>query len=667
MRRINLSFLMAMVAMAAMADDTVMSPDGRLSVNVSNNNGVPIYSVTYDGKTVLTESRLGLVANYSDFSKNLKLKDVKRKERVVKDYYMANTKQTQFHYVSNKMNLTYENKDGNCMTVAFSVADNSVAFRYELQKPSNNKGTPLSAVILNETTSFRFPETASTFLTQQSNPMGGFARTKPSYEEVYEADVPVLERKSHSKQGFTFPGLFRIPDGDTNYWALVSETGVTSNYCGCRLSDYNKETGYTVLFPQQGENNGIGSITPAVPVPSATPWRTITVGSSLKPIVETTVQFDVVDPLYNTVYDYKPGRYTWSWILWGDRSMNWDDQVKFIDLASAMGYEYILVDALWDTRIGYEGVEKLAKYAKGKNVELLLWYNSNGAENDAPQGPRQVMNNSIARKRDMKWMQKIGVKGIKVDFFGGDKQQTMQLYEDILSDANEYGIQVIFHGCTLPRAWERLYPNFVASEAALASENMNFGNGAARREGFDMTLHPFCRNAVASFDWGGVFMNKRFSKDNKSRHPRYTSDIFELATAITNQTNVNCVVIMPNNLEDMPRHILDFARNIPTTWQETQYIDGYPAKYCVIARKHKGTWYVGGLNGTDKPMTLTVSLPMLAGKTVKYYTDKTRRIIKDGDKENVSSYDSEVTYLKIDKNGKAKITMQPLGGIIIVE
>lgn len=185
----------------------------------------------------------------------------------------------------------------------------------------------------------------------------------------------------------------------------------------------------------------------------------------------------------------------------------------------------------------------------------------------------------------MKWMQKIGVKGIKVDFFGGDKQQTMQLYEEILSDANEYGLQVIFHGCTLPRGWERLYPNFVASEAALASENMNFTNRFSRSEGFDMTLHPFCRNAVASFDWGGVFMNKRFSKNNKSRHPRYTSDIFELATAITNQTNVNCVAIMPNNLEDMPQHVLDFARNIPTTWQETQFIDGYPTKYCIIARQ----------------------------------------------------------------------------------
>lgn len=159
---------MFVIAVTVMADDTVVSPDGRLNVCVNNKNGMPVYSVSYDGKFVLTESRLGLVANYADFSKNLKLKDVQREDNVVKDYYMINTKQNKFHYVSNKMDLIFENKDGHCMTVAFCVANNSVAFRYELQKPNNEKGIPLSAVILKETTSFRLAEAATSFLCQQS-------------------------------------------------------------------------------------------------------------------------------------------------------------------------------------------------------------------------------------------------------------------------------------------------------------------------------------------------------------------------------------------------------------------------------------------------------------------------------------------------------------------
>ena len=153
-------------------------------------------------------------------------------------------------------------------------------------------------------------------------------------------------------------------------------------------------------------------------------------------------------------------------------------------------------------------------------------------------------------------------------------------------------------------------------------------------------------------------MNKRFSRDNNSRHPRYTSDIFELATAITNQTSVNCVAIMPNNLTEIPQFELDFARNIPTTWEETRFVDGYPGKYCVIARRHGSTWYVGGLNGTDQVMTLTLDLPMLTGQTVKYYTDNKK-------KTDETYFSSILKSLKVDEDGKAKVVIQPMGGIIL--
>jgi hypothetical protein len=264
-----------------------------------------------------------------------------------------------------------------------------------------------------------------------------------------------------------------------------------------------------------------------------------------------------------------------------------------------------------------------------------------------------------------------------VDFFGGDKQETMRLYEDILSDANDYGIQCIFHGCTMPRGWERMYPNYVASEAALASENVFFTDYHARKEGFEMAMHPFSRNAVGSFDWGGMMMNRYMSRDNKSRHKRFTGDIFELATAITNQTSVNCVAMYPNNLQDLQQFELDFLRQVPTTWQETRYIDGYPTRYAVIARKAtNGKWYVGGINGTDQPMTLTLSLPMLAGKTVTYYVDEAdkkalkaqQKALKKDPKAKAPYWPTPVKKtLKVDQNGKARVTLQPMGGLVIVE
>ena len=320
-----------------------------------------------------------------------------------------------------------------------------------------------------------------------------------------------------------------------------------------------------------------------------------------------------------------------------------------------MGFEYCLVDNWWDTQIGRDRIEELSKYAQSKGVHLLLWYNSNGFWNDAPQTPRNCMNTAIAREREMKWLQSIGVKGIKVDLFGGDKQETMRLYEDILSDANRYGLQVVFHGCTIPRGWERMYPNFVASEAVLASENLFFGEGATFKQPFDLTLHPFCRNATASMDWGGIIMNKWMSRDNKSRHTRKTTDIFEMASGLIMQTSVQCVAMQPNNLQELPQFEMDFLKTLPTTWEETRYIDGYPGRYVILARKAtNGKWYVAGLSAEKEPLTLTLDLPMFSvGETLNCYID---------DKK---SGEPTLTTLKIDKKGKAKVILQPNGGLIL--
>jgi hypothetical protein len=423
------------------------------------------------------------------------------------------------------------------------------------------------------------------------------------------------------------------------------------------LSDYEAVNGYTIAFPNIGELNGLGSHCAGIPLPGSTPWRTITLGTTLKPIVETTIPYDVVDPLYEPSQDYKPGRYTWSWLLWGDESVNYEDQVKMIDLSAAMGYEYVLVDNWWDKQIGRDRIVELNRYANSKGVKLLLWYNSNGYANDAPQTPKHCMNTALARNREMAWLQKLGIAGIKVDFLGSDKQESLKLYEDILADANRYGLQVVFHGCTIPRGWERMYPNYVASEACLASENINFSEYHAKQEGFELTMHPFARNVIGSFDWGGIIMNRQISRDNKSRHRRYTTDIFEMATGIVLQTSVNCVAMYPNNLQDVPQFELDFLKQLPTTWDEIRFLDGYPTKYVVLARRTGNKWYVAGLNGTQQAKTLQLSLPMFAGQTVQCYIDQ------PGKKGMPST--PVLRSLKVDKKGVAKVTIQPMGGLIV--
>ena len=661
---IGIAGILLLGALGAQAVNyTVKSPDGKLAVNVSCEGGKASYTVDYEGKRMLSPSALGLVANYGDFSQKLSMGALKGGEVRHLSYNMSRIKKSHIRKDAVEATIGFLNEKKDSMTLHLHVSNNDIAYKYEMSRPK--KDNPKAVIIYNEVSGFNFPEKTTTFLCPQITPMTGWERTKPSYEEEYTPDAQ-MNVKSQFGVGYTFPCLFKVgSDG----WVLVSETGVSSAYPGSRLSDYEPGKGYTIAFPQKGENNGFGSEYAGIPLPGETPWRTITVGSSLAPIVETTIPYDVVEPLYEASQQYKPSRYTWSWLIWQDGSINYDDQVKMIDVAAAQGYEAILVDNWWDKQIGRKRLEELSKYAQSKKVSLMLWYNSNGFENDAPQTPRQIMNNAIARKKEMAWMKKIGVVGIKVDFFGGDKQETMKLYEDILSDANDYGLEVIFHGCTLPRGWERMYPNYVSSEAALASENVYFTDYHAKKEAFEMTMHPFSRNAVASFDWGGVMMNKYFSKDNKSRHQRFTSDIFEMATAITNQSSVNCICLYPNNLQDVPQWELDWLKNVPTDWEDTRFIAGYPTKYAVIARKagnlngsgaalSAGKWFVGGLNATDKPLALTLDLPMFAGKTVTYLTDQPK---KKGEK----FFTSVKKTLKVGKDGKAKVVIQPNGGIII--
>lgn len=629
-------------------ETVVKSPNGQLVVTIDDERGLVNYSVTYQGKTFLKPSALGLKSDIGDFTQGLTLKDVKQ-SKIDQHYQMTRTKASSAHYVAQQADLTYTNSQGLPITITFCVSDNDIAFRYSLQPKGDSR---LSTVIYNETTSFNFPEATTTFLTPQSLPMVGWQRTKPSYEEDYKADMPMTERSAFG-EGFTFPCLFKVPNG----WVLVSETGVGSNYCGSHLSDYAASSGYTIAFPNIGEMNGLGSSWAGLSLPGSTPWRTITLGTTLKPIVETTIPYDVVEPLYEPSQAYQPGRYTWSWLIWQDESVNYDDQVKMIDLSAAMGYEYVLVDNWWDKQIGRDRIVELNRYANSKGVKLLLWYNSNGYANDAPQTPRNCMNTALARNREMAWLQKLGIAGIKVDFLGSDKQENLKLYEDILADANRYGLQVVFHGCTIPRGWERMYPNYVASEAALASENVNFSEYHAKQEGFELCMHPFARNAVGSFDWGGIIMNHHISRDNKSRHRRYTTDIFEMASGIVLQTSVNCVAIYPNNLQDVPQFELDFLKQLPTTWDETRFLDGYPTKYVVLARRTGDKWYAAGMNGTQQAKTLQLSLPMFAGQTVQCYIDQPSK--------NGAPCTSVLKALKVDKKGIAKVTLQPMGGVII--
>ena len=646
MRKLLLSIIAFMMINSLFAQQLgVSGPDKQLVVSISLEQGIPYYSVMYKNKQILEKSPLGVVTNTGDFSKNMTLTG--HKESFIDETYdQSRIKTGKVHYQANELICTFSNSEKKNINIVFRVSNNDIAYQYSLPQ----YGETSRCVIEKETTGFKFSQQTTTFICPQSAPMIGWMHTKPSYEEEYHADEPIGTPSKYG-YGYTFPCLFHVGD---NGWALVSETGVNSQYCASHLSEGTKDGLYTIAFPDKEENGGIGTANAGIQLPGTTPWRTITVGNNLKPIVETTVPFDVVKPLYEPLKDYKFGRATWSWIMWQDASACYDDQITYIDLAAKMGFEYVLIDALWDTQIGYDRMPTLIQYAKNKGVGIFLWYNSNGYANDAPQGPKHKMNSAIARKREMKWLQSLGVKGLKIDFFGGDKQETMKLHEDILSDANEYGLMIIFHGCTLPRGWERMYPNYVGSEAVLASENLYFNQHYDDNEAFNACLHPFIRNTVGSMDFGPVLLNKRYNRNNNGGQIRKTTDIFQLATSVLFQNSIQNFAITPNNLTDVPSFETDFLKGIPTTWDETRFIDGYPGKYCVLARRYKSKWYIAGINAGKEALKLKLDLSFLAGQKVVEYND-------------ASDASPRMKESSIPKNGKTDLIIQPNGGIILTK
>ena len=670
---------MASASVAASAQPSIAAisdPDGMTTVYIGSTDGVAWYSVDHGEGLSMPASRLGLKTDAFDWS-YLEFA-VFHNDEIVVDYEMDRIKTSKVNHRASTGTATFVNPEGQKLLVEFVVSRNDVAFRYLLPK----SGETGSVRVLDELTEFNFLDSeeegrVETFLTPQSHAMVDWKRTKPSYEEYYGLGKHVSE-KSEFGHGYTFPGLFKV---GKHGWVLISETGVDSKYCGSRLSDSklsitdNAGTSndasddklyysYKIEFPMPEENNGNGTVEPAFSIPGATPWRTITLGETLHPIVETTVAWDLVDPLYETGHEYKYGKGTWSWIVWQDASINYNDQIKYIDLAAAMDFEYVLVDSWWDSNIGKDGITELIAYAKEKGVDVFLWYSSSGWWNDIVQGPINVMSNPISRKKEMRWMREVGVKGIKVDFFGGDKQETMRHYEAILSDADDHGLMVIFHGCTLPRGWERMYPNFVGSEAVRASENLVFRQYDCDHEAEAACIHPFIRNTVGSMEYGGCFMNENLSKSNMSGSMRRTTDIFQIATLVLFQNPIQNVAITPNNLEDAPEICMDFIREVPTTWDETRLVYGYPGKHVTLARRNGKTWYVASVNAHEQVLKYNLwemmeDIKDHTGADWKIAPESTVKIYEGGDSPVIRSLPAGDIY-------KADFSVAGNDGVVVV-
>lgn len=631
----------AQVKRAVTKRTTIVSPDKKITAEVLlNNDQQLVYNIMYNGKTVLQNSALGIVREDADFSTALQWLSYSEQTYVKDQYKMLTAKKSTITYGANKKIITVQNKNGDEMQVIFQVSNDGVAFRYVFPQIS-------TAVkkITSERTSFHFLEGTRAWLQPKTEAQSGWEHSNPSYEAHYMMDIKT-GTPAPGKNGWVYPAMFKYE----NTWMLITEAALGRTYCGTSLQQYAENNEYKINFPEPEEKYTNGALYPESVLPWQTPWRIIALGS-LKTIAESTLGTDLAYPAISIDSSFiKPGRASWSWIMSKDDYIVYDEQKKYIDYAADMHWEYCLIDAAWDTKIGYDKIKELAAYAAKKNVGILLWYNSAGDWNTVKYTPKDKMLTHESRVKEFTILQQMGIKGIKTDFFAGDGQSMINYYQDILEDAAQFHLLVNFHGATLPRGWQRTYPNLMTTEAIYGYEMITFNQKDADVAASHMVMSAFARNAFDPMDFTPVSLYKI------PRINRKTTTAFEMATGIIFLSGIQHFVEGPAGMAKMPEAVKNFMQNIPVSWDDVKFIDGYPGKFYAVARRAGKKWYVAGINADTAQQQINIDkLPFIA-------PFKTGTLFFSNATTNEVEVSKETIYAKQNKS----IAIKPNDGFVLV-
>ncbi|MBC7948791.1 MAG: glycoside hydrolase family 97 catalytic domain-containing protein [Chitinophagaceae bacterium] len=619
----------------------LQSPDKSIALNVLlSATGEILYGLKKSGMSVIETSTLGVMMKGHNFSKRMKLVALSKIEQITESYQTKNAKKSSIRYHANQLIASFANEDGKRMDIIFRLSRDGAAFRYFFPWVNQEE-----QVIEQEVTSFRFNKKARAWLQPMSHAKQGWNQTFPSYEEHYSQDISV-GTMAPFRSGWVLPALFKT----NGVWALITEAAVDEHYCASRLLNDSLSSVYRIGMPDAREVFTGGGYLPANNKPWYTPWRIIAVGS-LKTISESTIGTDLAPAsgLKETSF-VKPGKASWSWINSKDDNITFKEQKKYIDYASDMNWQYCLIDVNWDTQIGYDSIKILSDYATQKNVGLILWYNSAGDWNTVTYHPKDKLLTHEGRAKEFSRLASMGIKGIKVDFFGGDGQSMIKHYIDILNDAAKYRLLVNFHGATLPRGWQRTYPHLVTAEAVYGMEMVTFSQAAADKQASHCTMLPFTRNAFDPMD----FTPMNLTGLTASKSIRKTTPAFELALSVLFLSGIQHYAQSPEGMVKVTSDVKDFLRTIPDNWDDVKFIDGYPGKFVVIARRGGDRWYVAGINGDL--IEKKISADLTAFKRNK------ATLLTDGVKGEAFSK----TILNAEEQKKWEITLKGNSGFVMV-
>ena len=544
----------------------ISSPNGRLTVTTSNGQmivchiGTPVLTIEGPNIISLNSHPLPLTSNYQML--------------------------TGKRLVCNNEGNEYVATLGEGVKMVLRLYNDGIAFRYDY--PEAWTGS--------DPTVFRIPEGTRRWMQQWTDAYEGFFPLSTTYKVK---PVPSFSGISKSEEGFNnrwgYPALLEPHDG---VFVLLSEANIERGQSASCL--YNDKELYKVVPAERLENNA----SPSHPTfsPFHTPWRVAIIGS-LADIVESTLITDVSNPcqLEDTSW-IKPGVVSWVYWAYNHGSNDYSIIKKYVDMAATLHLPYVLIDAEWDQMnqlASNEGktIEDAITYAKEKGVKPMIWYNSSVGWVDGAPTPKYRLNKPEDREKEFAWCEKLGVAGVKIDFFSGDNQMNMDYCLDLLESAARHHLLVNFHGATIPRGWQRTWPNLMSTEGVYGAEwYNNVPTFTAKAAAHNATL-PFTRNVIGPMDYTPCAFSD-------SQHPHITTHAHELALTVLFESGLQHLADKPESFLAQPQEVQDFLSHLPSVWDETRFVSGYPGESVVIARRSGSTWYIAGINGTDEEKVL---------------------------------------------------------------
>lgn len=614
---------------------SVVSPNNRITVDLINrqntDSGEWFLKVSYNDKnttsTVIPEIVLGLTRSDQDFSKDLKLLKTGKQVLINERYNLLHGKRSDCSNSANETIVFFENSQKAKLNLIIRAYNDGIAFRYEFPDKEG------SFIVRDELTSYNIPATAKRWLEKWNT----------ANEGLYS-----VMNDDNTQQSWCYPALFDSPDNDC--WFLLHEADVDRNYCGSKLSNIADKSSYKITFPDPKDGNGLGESTPTISLPWKSPWRIVIMGT-LADIVESTLVHDVSSPsvIKNTEW-IKPGLVSWNY--WSNNHGTKDFKIvcDFADLAASMDWPYTLIDWEWDAMSNGGNLDDAVKYIHSIGVKPLLWYNSGGPHTGVRSTPRDRMLTHENRVEEFTKLKKMGIVGVKVDFFESEKQDMIKYYLDILDDAAKFEMLVYFHGCIVPRGWERTYPNLMTLEAVRGAEWYNNGPDLTTTAPEHNTILPFTRNVVGPMDYTPVTFTN-------SQYPHITSYGHELALSVVFESGLQHLADRPEGYYSLPDAARTFLKEVPAAWDDTKLLAGYPGRDLIIARKKGTNWYIGGISSERFERTKNLYFDFLP-ENIKYKLT----LISDGKHDKNFS----VQYKVIDKSSSLSVKLLRRGGFAAV-